>query len=191
MTKFNATIRAASSIALSCCLAVFAIGCDGGSPDAVSTQTAAITGQLSQLQQAVTYDVVVRIDEPFDTSAIDGVDGAPSDEVGLSIQIIPFFVDVATAVNVMDAYNASLRGVVNDEYIAEREAREATDVPVYSVLPIAACGGVFPCDLGVQVTIERHDFSVDAPIELDVAAWTDSAHAVEVLEVTKAINPDF
>ena len=193
MMNSHTSLRTLSALALTALLAVSVTACDGSAPGDVTTRTAALTAELQRTDATMTYDVIVRLTEPLDATIdlFGQADGAAAD-VEIGIDLFPSgdgFIDLSS---ITESYSATVQAVANNEYIGEREAREAVSEPVYAVLPVAACGGVFPCDLGLRITFERDAFIVESPLAVEMVAWGATHHDLfDIIEIIEGTGPSY
>ena len=183
MTSIKNTLRAIPAILLA---SILVVGCDGAIEGDMSTSSHALTAELDRGQPAATFDVIVRVTEAMsqDVAHFERVQGRAEGEVEASFDAFGSMDGVEIFENSSEIFSTTVAAYTNDEYVGEQEARDASSEPVYAVLPLAACGGIYPCELALSVTFERFDFSDEAALVIDGQAWVGAAgHQVEIVEV--------
>ncbi|MDP6945586.1 MAG: hypothetical protein QF464_15665 [Myxococcota bacterium] len=181
MTSIRTTLRALPAILLA---SILVVGCDGAVDGELNTSTHALTAALDRGQPSATFDIVIRVSEPT-SSAIDHFERAgTSGEVEAGFDAFGSIDGVEDIGSSSDIFSTTIESFDNNEYVGEREARDAMSEPVYAVLPLATCGGIYPCELALSVTFERHDFTREATLVIDGLAWAGAeGHQVEILDV--------
>ena len=181
MTSIHTTLRAIPAILLA---SILVVGCDGAIEGDMSTSTQALTAELDRGQPMATFDIMVRVTEPTSQDVAHFERARSQGEVEASFDAFGSMDGVRDIGSSSEIFSTTVQAFTNDEYVGERETRDAANQPVYAVLPLTACGGIYPCELALSVTFERHDFTDEAALVIDGQAWVGAeGHQVEIVDV--------
>jgi len=194
MMSVPTTLRALLTILMALSLAFFSVACDGATEGGMSTSSQALSASLDAESPRATFDVTIRVSEPTSRDVARYERAQEQATVGQPISaIFEFFPFVASAVDLGDinsTFVATAQALNTDnEYVGERQVRDALDAPLYTELPVVSCRGHFPCDLVVQVDVERLDFSAASTLDVDVEAWVEvSDYDLQIVNVSRIMG---